>query len=269
VGESSEELEFMLTNRRAFLGAVGASTVGLASGAQSAKGAARQSGIASRIKLIAFDGFPIIDPRPVAAEAEERFPGQGQALMEAWRTRQFEYTWLRTLSGNYQDFWHTTQDALTFAAASTGIKLTPDVRDTLMHTYLALKAWPDALPALQQLRNAGIRMAFLSNLTAPMLDAAVRNAGLESFFEPHLSTDRVRAFKPDPRAYAMALKTFRVSREEVVFCASAGWDAAGARLFGYRTFWINRSRQPAEELGAKPDGIGTSMADFVSFLLPG
>lgn len=223
-------------------------------------------GRGSRPKAIAFDGFPIIDPRPVAARAEELFPGKGESLMNAWRTRQFEYTWLRTLSGNYADFWQTTQDALAFAAGSLGLALSGDARDRLMHTYLELKAWPDVAPALEQFRAAGIRLAFLSNFTAAMLDAAVSNAGLKSYFDPHLSTDRVRAYKPDPRAYQMALDAWKLSREEVVFCAAAGWDAAGAKWFGYRTFWLNRSHAPVEALGVQPDGMGAGMSDLVKFV---
>jgi 2-haloacid dehalogenase len=46
------------------------------------------------VKAIAFDGFVIIDPRPLAMRAEDLFPGQGAHLKEAWRSRQFEYTWL-------------------------------------------------------------------------------------------------------------------------------------------------------------------------------
>ncbi len=79
--------------------------VALAAGGVAAANAlapARQARAAScaKIKAIAFDGFPIIDPRPVAARTEEIFPGKGVELGNAWRTRQFEYTWLRTLGGN-------------------------------------------------------------------------------------------------------------------------------------------------------------------------
>jgi 2-haloacid dehalogenase len=254
----------MLIDRRSFLSA--AVAVGVS---RNSEGRTLSAGTTSgrRIKAIAFDGFPIIDPRPVAARAEEIFPGKGELLSNAWRTRQFEYTWLRTVSGHYVDFWQTTQDALVFAANSLGLTLTTEARDKLMHTYLELKAWPDVMPALESLRAAGVRLAFLSNFTAPMLDAAVANSGLQGFFEPHLSTDRVRAFKPDPRAYEMGVKAFRVKREEIVFCAAAAWDAAGARWFGYRTFWVNRSRQPVEELGVKPDGIGEGMAELAKFVL--
>src|SRR5215470_2869103 len=66
----------------------------------------------SKIKAIAFDAFPIFDPRPVIALAEELFPGKGAALSDEWRIRQFEYTWLRLASRHYADFWQITQDAL-------------------------------------------------------------------------------------------------------------------------------------------------------------
>src|SRR5262245_32415954 len=104
----------MRTDRRAFL-AGAAAAAGLSASARAAappRMARRIGGPA--IKAIAFDGFPIIDPRPLAARAEELFPGKGESLMNAWRTRQFEYTWLRTLSGHYANFWTTTQDALVF-----------------------------------------------------------------------------------------------------------------------------------------------------------
>jgi 2-haloacid dehalogenase len=253
----------MHTNRRRFLGVAAA---GLAAPSL----AWTQGGIASasrRFKAILFDAFPIIDPRPVAARAETLFPGSGPALMAAWRTRQFEYTWLRTLTGSYVDFGRVTADALAFAARSLGLELEVAKKEALLHTFLELRAWPDAAPALRTLRDSGLRLAFLSNLTDAMLEAAVRSAGLASVFEPHLSTDRVRAFKPDPRAYRMGLEAFGLKREQILFAASAGWDSAGARQFGYPTFWVNRTAQPAEELGVLPDGTGPDLASLVAFAL--
>jgi 2-haloacid dehalogenase len=160
-----------------------------------------------------------------------------------------------------------TEESLVFAAKLRGIGLSADKRDQLMQTYLALKAWPDVVPALKQLKAAGIRMAFLSNLTDVMLDAVVKNSGLEGFFEPHLSTDKVKAFKPDPRAYQMGLDAFKLKKEEIAFAAFAGWDAAGAKWFGYPTFWVNRLNTPVEELGVTPDGMGLGLGDLVKFVL--
>ena len=170
---------------------------------------------------IAFDGFVVTDSRPVFAKLEELFPGKGSALSEVWRTRLFEYTWLRTLAGHYVDFWQVTGESLVFAAKANGVDLSADQRDELMQTWLTLKAWPDVAPALKQLKAAGIRMAFLANLTETMLDAVVKNSGLEGLFEPHLSTDNVEAFKPDPRAYQMGPDAFKLPKEQIAFAAFA------------------------------------------------
>lgn len=153
--------------------------------------------------------------------------------------------------------------------ATKALKLQPGVaeRAQLMQSYLALQAWPDVRPALIMLRDAGIRMAFLSNFTATMLDAAVKNSDLEGFFEGHLTTDRVQAFKPDPRAYRMALDAFRLDKEQIAFAAFAGWDAAGAKWFGHPTFWVNRAGAAGEELGVAADGVGAGLGDLVDFVL--
>jgi 2-haloacid dehalogenase len=231
--------------------------------------AARRSAPAAtkpRIRAVALDAFTTFDPRPVAALAEQLFPGKGPTLTSAWRTRQFEYAWLRTLMGRYAPFWQVTEEALVFVARMLGLELTGEKRSRLMQAYLEIDAWPDVRPALESLRAAGIRLALLSNFTAPMLDAAVRNAGLEGIFEPHLSTDRVRAFKPDQRAYRVGVEAFGLAREEIVFAAFAGWDAAGAKVFGYPTFWVNRANAPFEELGVTPDGIGATLRDLMEFV---
>jgi len=252
----------MHLNRRQFtMLAAAASTA-----ATTARAEIRPKAKRPKFRAVAFDGFPIIDARPVFAKADEIFPGKGAELSNAWRTRQFEYTWLRTIGGRYADFWRVSEEALTFAARSVKVELSGEQRDRLMQTLLELKAWPDVLPALTRLREAGIHMAFLSNLTSAMLDAAVKNAGLEGFFEDHLTTDTVRVFKPDPLAYRMAVDAFGLKREEIVFAAYAGWDAAGAKWFGYPTFWVNRAGAAIEELEVAPDGSGTTLADLVTFV---
>jgi 2-haloacid dehalogenase len=220
----------------------------------------------AKIKGIAFDALTVFDLRPVGALVERIFPGRGEELGALWRTRQFEYTWLRTVGHQYVDFWEVTEAALVFSCKSLKLELTKADSDRLLQGYLELKAWPDALPALKGLKASGLRMAFLSNFTAAMLDQAVKNSGLEGIFEDHLSTDRVRAFKPDPRAYGMAMSAFGLRREEIAFAAFGGWDATGAKWFGYPAFWVNRMQVAAEELGITPDGVGKDLNDLVDFV---
>ena len=218
------------------------------------------------LRAVAFDAFPILDPRPVFALAEALFPGKGSALSDAWRNRQFEYQWLRVLMGRYADFWQTTEDALVFAAELLKLELTPARCAQLMQAYLELKAWPDVVPALKTLKERGLRLAFLSNMTDRLLEAGIRNAALQNVFDEVLSTDRIRSYKPDPRAYQLGVDALKLPREEILFVSFAGWDAAGAKSFGYPVFWVNRLGLPQEELGLSPDGSGGDLTDLVSFI---
>jgi 2-haloacid dehalogenase len=249
-------------NRRDFVNLVGA---GAAAASLSGKPVvAAVSG--AKIRAIAFDGLAVFDVRPVATLAEQVFPGRGEEMSALWRTRQFEYTWLRTAGRQYADFWQVTEEALLFSCKSLKLELTGADRDQLMQSYLELKAWPDAPAALRDLKASGLQLAFLSNFTAAMLDQAVKNSGLEGIFADHLSTDRVRAFKPDPQTYRMAMNVFGLRKEEIAFAAFGGWDATGAKWFGYPTFWVNRAHAAAEELGSVPDGVGKDLNDLAVFL---
>jgi 2-haloacid dehalogenase len=135
-----------------------------------------------------------------------------------------------------------------------------------MEAYLELKAWPDAAPALRSLRDLGVRLALLSNATLDMLDAWIHNSGLENTYEYVLSTNKIRTYKPDPRAYQMGVDAFGLKLEEIAFAAFGGWDVAGAKWFGYTTFWVNRLDLPVGELGVAPDGMGGSLAELVAFV---
>jgi 2-haloacid dehalogenase len=220
----------------------------------------------SLIKAIAFDAFPVFDPRTVFTLCESLFPGRGAELGNAWRTRQFEYTWLRSMSQRYADFWQVTEDSLIFAAKLTKIDLTAEKRDQLMHSFLELKAWPDVPQALKKLKESGLRLAFLSNFTPMMLQTNIKNSALGDMFEQFLSTDQAKTYKPDHRAYALGVDALKLKKDEILFVAFAGWDAAGAKSFGYPTYWMNRMNLPQEELDTTPDATGTGMADLISYL---
>jgi 2-haloacid dehalogenase len=251
-----------ILNRRDFVNFVGAGAVATVLSGKPV--VATVSG--AKIRAIAFDGLAVFEVRPVATLAERVFPGRGEEMSALWRTRQFEYTWLRTVGQQYADFWQVTEEALLFSCKSLKLELTGANSDRLMQSYLELKAWSDAPAALRDLKASGIQLAFLSNFTAPMLDHAVKSSGLQGIFADHLSTDRVRAFKPDPQTYRMAMNAFGLTKEEIAFAAFAGWDATGAKWFGYPTFWVNCAGAAAEELGSVPEGMGKDLNDLATFV---
>jgi 2-haloacid dehalogenase len=63
------------------------------------------------------------------------------------------------------------------------------------------------------------------------------------------------------------MERLHLEKKEIVFAAFGGWDAAGAKSFGYPTFWVNRFDLPVEQLGVTPDGTSNDFAGLVRFVL--
>ena len=219
------------------------------------------------IRAIAFDGFAVFDPTPVFSLVKQMAPGKGEQLVSSWRTRQFEYTWLRSLTGSYSDFWQITNDSLAFAEKALGVQLSEDSRRRVMDQYLRLPCWPDATASLRSLRDLGMRLVLLSNMTPHMLESCTQNSGLGGVFDALLSVDRAKIYKPAPKAYDVGVQALRMKKEEILFVASAGWDASGAKAFGYQTYWVNRQGQPSERMGPGADGVGSTMDDLKRWIM--
>jgi 2-haloacid dehalogenase len=100
-----------------------------------------------------------------------------------------------------------------------------------------------------------------------MLDSAIAGSGLGDLFEHVLSTDKLKTYKPDPRAYQMGTDAFGLERDEIAFAAFAGWDATGAKWFGYRTIWVNRLNQPGEELGVAQDATCENLTELAKLVI--
>jgi 2-haloacid dehalogenase len=104
------------------------------------------------VKALVFDAYgTLFNVHSVMAAAEKRFPGHGPAVSKAWRTRQLEYTWLRSLMGRYEDFWMVTESALITTCDEMKLPLDASVRTDLMEAYLHLDPFPEVKRALESL----------------------------------------------------------------------------------------------------------------------
>jgi 2-haloacid dehalogenase len=205
-------------------------------------------------KAFVFDAYgTLFDVRSVLARCEEVFPLCGAALTTLWRSKQLEYTWLRSLMGRYEDFWQLTRAGLLYACQSLGLTSTPERIEYLMQAYLVLSPFPDVAAALESL--AGVPCAILSNGSPQMLQSVVKNARFEGRFQHILSVDEVRIYKPSPLVYQLAETHLGIPRGQIAFVSSNCWDIAGAGAFGLQTYWLNRQSAPVEMLGVRPDCI--------------
>ena len=191
------------------------------------------------IKAVVFDAYgTLYDIQSVAAVTEEAFPGYGDIITQIWRVKQLEYTWLRSLMRRYEDFSVVTQESLTYTLRVLG--LTHDAKSfgRIMDKYLHLALYPDALSTLAALK--GRKLAILSNGSPAMLNALVKNSGLDRVLDATISVDQQRVFKPAPEAYALIESTLGMRPDEVLFVSSNPWDACGAKAFGLNVAWIER-----------------------------
>jgi 2-haloacid dehalogenase len=223
--------------------------------------------VRASFRAVAFDGYAVFDATQTIAVAESIMPGKGREFVAAWRARMFEYQWLRTLGNRYAGFEQTASDALSYTVDVNGTNLTQSARAELLGAQTTLTPWPDAASELSRLHSAGVGLAVLSNMSEHMLDAGLQRGGLRQLFESVLSTDRVRASKPDSRAYRMGPGALGRPIQEIAFVAFAPWDVAGASWFGYRTIWLNRARAPAEKLDGAATVVCNSLAEVTNYVL--
>jgi FMN phosphatase YigB (HAD superfamily) len=135
-----------------------------------------------------------------------------------------------------------------------------------IHDRLAHQAIRLLLSALAY-RRLCRRIIALSNLTPAQLRANADHAGLTNLFDDFVATDMNHTFKPDPRAYELGITTLHLRKDEICFAAFGGWDAYGAKRFGYTTVWVNRFDLPEEKLGTRPDLTTSKLDGLVDFIL--
>ena len=199
-----------------------------------------------------FDAYgTLFDVASAARRCSAALAGKAEALAALWRSKQLEYSWLRSLMGRHADFGEVTGDALDYAMAALGIA-DSDLRAKLLELYFVLDAYDDARPVLEALKRAGRATAILSNGSPKMLAAAIDSAGLGDVLDRTLSVEEVGVFKPDRRVYALACRRLGLPAERICFVSSNGWDAAGAASFGFVAVWANRGGAPRERLPAEP-----------------
>jgi len=204
------------------------------------------------IKACVFDAYgTLFDVHSAVGKHRARLGDVADQVSAVWRTKQLEYTWLRSLMGRHAEFWQVTREALDFAFEMHAVKDSGLGAD-LMEAYLQLTCYPEVPAALAELKEHGFQIAILSNGTPAMLEAAVKNSRLEEVIPQIFSVETVGVFKPDPRVYQIAVDELSLKPEEIVFQSSNAWDAAGAAAFGLKVAWINRFGQSPERLPGKP-----------------
>src|ERR1700694_166281 len=262
--------ETMSKDRREFMKIAGAATtvVGAALAATPAAAQTAMAGQFKAVKALAFDAYgTLFDVFSVTALCEQLFPTKGNQLAQIWRTKQLQYSLMRSLMGRHRDFWGLTDDGLVWASKNLQLDLTADKKKQLMDTYLSLAAFPDVKPGLEALKKQGVKLAILSNGEPKMLEAAAKSAGIRDLLDDVISIEEVKIFKVSPRVYNLAPERLKVTNPELGFISANSWDINGAASAGLNTFWIQRSAaEVPEELGFQASAVVKAITDLTPLL---
>lgn len=217
-------------------------------------------------KAFVFDAYgTLFDASSAVNRYRDRLGDCADRLSTVWRSKQIEYTWLRSLMGSYADFWRVTGEALDYAMKACGLN-DALLRSRLMNRYLTLDAYPEVRKTLESLKEKGLRTAVLSNGSSPMLVSALKSAGLYKLVDNIFCADKLKIYKPHPSVYQLAVDGLSLPPSEIAFQSANRWDIAGAGNAGFTTAWINRTAQQDDELPQRPTAMLSRLDELLGLL---
>jgi len=156
------------------------------------------------------------------------------------------------------------QRAVAHVMDRCGIDYTQEEVRGLVGEIEKLKPFPDVLPALEQLRSRGYKLAILSNGDRDMLEAAKPHIGFA--FDHVISVQEAGYFKPHWKTYATAEKMIGTDRSGILFVANHAFDCIGAKSYGMRTAFIDRRRRPFGHTPHQPDLVVANFTELARAL---
>jgi putative hydrolase of the HAD superfamily len=109
---------------------------------------------------------------------------------------------------------------------------------------LAFRTFPDALPALRELRERGLRLVVVSNWDCSLPEWLDR-AGIGELVDGSVSSAVVGEAKPAPAVFEAGLRLAGCDAAEALFVGdSVENDVMGARAAGLRAVLVQRAGEP-------------------------
>ena len=209
----------------------------------------------------------LVDPLEMNAHLRPLVGAAAEKLAELWRTRQLEYTFRRAAMGKYENFDVCSRQALIFAFEHFQIDLSAADRERLLEQYQSLQPYPDVVPGLQKLKDAGYQAVAFSNGVEATLRELFRRAEILPHLQGIVSVDDLRTFKPAPQVYLYLARRLRCTNDNTWVASSNPFDIIGAKSAGLRAAWIKRKSEAAfDPWNIHPDLVVRDLKDFAEQL---
>jgi 2-haloacid dehalogenase len=184
-----------------------------------------------------------------------------------WFLQLLQSALVATVTDTYSDFGTIGGAALEMVAERQGVDLSEEDRQKILGGMRELPPHPEVSESLDRLRDAGLRLATLTNSTQQVAEAQMNNSGLRDYFEQILSADAVGRLKPAAEPYRMAAQTLEVEVSQVRLVAAHAWDVAGALRAGCAAAFVARPGMVLDPLVERPDVVGADLREVADRIL--
>jgi 2-haloacid dehalogenase len=190
--------------------------------------------------------------------------GQPPGLLEAWYTRTLRDGMALSATGDYAGFTDMAEAAL---RGLTHYTVSDEQVASVMAGFGDLPAFPDALPAVTRLAEAGLRVACLTNGSAYLASSFVNRTGLGSLVDRVISVEEVYRWKPAGVVYLYAASVMDVPPDRMAMVTAHDWDCHGAKRAGLTTGWVSRKSGGFGAPFTPPDVTGEDLTEVAAKLL--
>src|SRR5918992_4972875 len=121
----------------------------------------------------------LLDLGPLDPHFERVFGDAG--VRRAWFLQLLQSALVATVTGAYSDFGEVGAAALEMVAEREGLDLSDEDRQKILGGMRGLPPHPEVAESLQRLRDAGLRLATLTNSTRRVAEEQINNSGLRAY----------------------------------------------------------------------------------------
>lgn len=217
-------------------------------------------------RVIVFDSLgTLLDLQSMDPYFERFF--DNAAVRKEWFAQTLQLAMAAVITNSYEDFSVQADTALEMTARHYKVSMLGEEKNLILGTLRKLRAFPDAAQSLQRLRDAGLKLAVLTNSTQSAAEAGLAFAGLRDHFEHVVSTDEMRCFKPSPEAYQLAAKRLGVEPGQIRMVSVHDWDVTGALRAGCAAAFVDRPGRVLNPFGPQPDIRGVDLVELAEKIL--
>jgi 2-haloacid dehalogenase len=187
------------------------------------------------------------------------------SVRRLWFNQMLQSAFVSNITDAYVTFGEAAGAALKMTEERQGVEVSEVDRREILGGLRELPPHPEVPESLDRLRDAGFRLATLTNSTQEVAEAQIQNAGLADRFEQVLSADTAKRLKPAPAPYRMSARALGIGERELRLVAAHAWDVAGALRAGCAAAFV--ARQPFDPLVEEPDVLGADLSEVADGII--